>query len=102
MVSGGVTPLINSAEARKLGFKIVIWPCFSMTAAYLAYQQAAQELQTTGAIAERRGGPDGTAVVGGVRELFELCGLSEFTAFDKEMGGNAFSEVFETEAESDG
>jgi 2-methylisocitrate lyase-like PEP mutase family enzyme len=92
MVAGGVTPLINSAEAHALGFKIVIWPCFALTAAYLAYQQAAKELQATGAIAERRGRPDGTAVVCGVRELFELCGLGEYTAFDKEIGGKAFAD----------
>ncbi|KAK4456012.1 Pyruvate/Phosphoenolpyruvate kinase-like domain-containing protein [Podospora aff. communis PSN243] len=92
MVAGGVTPLINSAEARHLGFRIVIWPCFAMTAAYLAYQQAAKELQTTGAIAEHWGGPDGAGIVGGVRESFELCGLTEFTAFDKEMGGKTFTD----------
>ena len=92
MVAGGVTPLINTAEARALGYKIVIWPCFAMTAAYLAYQQAAKELQATGTIAGRRGGPDGMAVVGGVHELFEVCGLSECVTFDNEMGGTSFAD----------
>ena len=88
MVSGGVTPLIDSATAKKMGFKIVIWPCFAMTAAYLAYQQVAKELKTTGQISERLGA-DGK-VVGGIRELFELCGLNDCVKFDKEMGGKAF------------
>jgi 2-methylisocitrate lyase-like PEP mutase family enzyme len=95
MVAGGATPLVNSAEACNLGFKIVIWPCFAMTTAYLAYQQAAKELQTTGVIAEHRGGPNDAVVVGGVRELFEPFGLSEFTSFDKEMGGKALQMVFD-------
>ncbi|KAK3313804.1 Pyruvate/Phosphoenolpyruvate kinase-like domain-containing protein [Apodospora peruviana] len=86
MVPGGVTPLIDGAKAKEIGFKIVIWPCFAMTAAYLAYQKAAQELKTTGAIREQ---PDGS---GGVRELFELCGLSECADFDKKMGGKAFTD----------
>ncbi|KAK0623269.1 Phosphoenolpyruvate/pyruvate domain-containing protein [Immersiella caudata] len=93
MVAGGVAPLINSTEAHALGFKIVIWPYFATTAAaYLAYQpKVAKELQATGAIAERRDRPDGIAVVG-VQELFELCGLSEYTAFDEDMGSTAFSD----------
>lgn len=91
MVAGGVTPLITAQEAKEMGFKIAIWPCFAMTAAYLAYQKAAQELLSTGAIAEEKN-PDGK-VVGGVRELFELCGLSECAAFDKEMGGKSYDDV---------
>lgn len=88
MVAGGVTPLIQAATAREIGFKLVIWPCFAMTAAYLAYQQAAHELKTTGMLQDRVG-PDGR-VQGGVRDIFELCGLSRCAEFDKEMGGRAF------------
>lgn len=64
-----------------------------MTAAYLAYQQAAGELKTTGAVADRVERDDTGAVrtVGGIREIFELCGLSECAAFDKAMGGKAFA-----------
>ncbi|KAK3374953.1 Pyruvate/Phosphoenolpyruvate kinase-like domain-containing protein [Podospora didyma] len=73
MVSGGVTPLIDAAEARRMRYKI-----------------AAQELKATGAIRERQG-PDGK-VIGGVRECFEVCGLSECAEFDKEMGGKAYAD----------
>jgi predicted peroxiredoxin len=89
MVAGGVTPLIDAAAAREMGYKIVIWPCFAMTAAYLAYRQAAEELKTTGAIKERVG-PDGKTVVGGIRDIFELCGLTKCAEFDREMGGKTF------------
>ncbi|KAM7220770.1 Pyruvate/Phosphoenolpyruvate kinase-like domain containing protein [Rhypophila decipiens] len=84
MVPGGVTPLISAREAKEMGFKIVIWPCFAMTAAYLAYQRAADELLCTGEIKE----PEDRR--GGVKEIFEVCGLSECVEFDKLVGGSAF------------
>jgi len=89
MVSGGVTPLVDAAEARALGYKIVIWPCFAMTAAYLAYGAAAAELKETGMLRERRDGSG--SVVGGIREIFEACGLTRYAAFDRECGGTAFA-----------
>jgi len=48
-----VTPLVPAREAQEMGFKIAIWPCFAMTAAYLAYRKVAKELVETGAVAER-------------------------------------------------
>ncbi|KAK5653105.1 hypothetical protein OQA88_9203 [Cercophora sp. LCS_1] len=91
-VAGGVTPLISSSAAQEMGYKIVIWPCFAMTAAYLAYQRAAKELLTTGMLADQAD-PTTGAVVGGVREIFEVCGLSECAEFDSMMGGTSFREV---------
>ncbi|KAM7199068.1 Pyruvate/Phosphoenolpyruvate kinase-like domain containing protein [Naviculisporaceae sp. PSN 640] len=84
MVPGGVTPLINAKEAKEIGFKIVIWPCFAMTAAYLAYQRAARELLETGEIKEQEDGK------WGVREIFEVCGLGSCVEFDQAMGGSGF------------
>ncbi|KAL2255901.1 hypothetical protein VTK26DRAFT_2509 [Humicola hyalothermophila] len=89
LVAGGVTPLVNAAAAQEMGYKMVIWPCFAMTAAYLAYREAARELKETGALRDRVGA-DGKAVVGGIRDIFELCGLSRCAEFDREMGGKAF------------
>lgn len=89
MVAGGLTPLVTRDEARQMGYKIVIWPCFSMTAALLAYREAAKELKETGMVQEKRDA-DGK-VVGGVRECFEVCGLTKYSEFDKEMGGLAYS-----------
>lgn len=88
MVAGGVTPLVTADEAREMGYRIVIWPCFSMTAAVLAYREAAKELKGTGMVKEKR--DDSGKVMGGVRECFEVCGLSRYANFDKEMGGQAF------------
>lgn len=108
MVNGGVTPLVDRATAQAMGYGIVIWPCLAMTAAYLAYRAAARELRDRGMLAEQRYA-DGskTAVIektgsgsepkeegqvaGGIREIFELCGLNECAAFDRECGGKAYA-----------
>lgn len=89
MVQGGLTPLVSKDEAREMGYRIVIWPCFAMTAAILAYREAAKELKGTGMVAERRDASG--KVMGGVRECFEVCGLNQYAEFDKEMGGQAFA-----------
>lgn len=89
MVVGGVTPLVDSEEARRMGYRIVIWPCFSMTAAMLAYREAAKELKELGMNRERRN--EKGEIVGGVRQCFEVCGLTKYSDFDKAMGGQAFS-----------
>lgn len=89
MVVGGVTPLVDSEEARRMGYRIVIWPIFSMTAALLAYREAAKELKELGMNRERRN--EKGELLGGVRECFEVCGLTKYSEFDKEMGGQAFS-----------
>lgn len=89
MVAGGLTPLVSKDEARQMGYKIVIWPCFSMTAALLAYREAAKELKETGMVKETRDAHGN--VMGGIRDCFEVCGLTEYSEFDKEMGGKAFS-----------
>ncbi|KAK1779234.1 Pyruvate/Phosphoenolpyruvate kinase-like domain-containing protein [Copromyces sp. CBS 386.78] len=100
LVPGGLTPLVNAKEAKELGYRIAIWPCFAMTHAYLAYQKAARELMETGAVTtgfteKQKAGEgenaSGEQVPGGIRELFELCGLSECVEFDKKMGGQTFS-----------
>lgn len=100
LVPGGLTPLVNAKEAKELGYRIAIWPCFAMTHAYLAYQKAARELMDTGAVTagftekqKAAEGEDasGEQVAGGIRELFELCGLTKCVEFDKKMGGQTFS-----------
>lgn len=92
MVQGGVTPLVGRAEAAEMGFRVVIWPCFAMTAAVNAWRAAARELRgPEGRLGEERDAETGL-VKGGVRECFEVCGLSRYAAFDKEMGGLAFAD----------
>jgi 2-methylisocitrate lyase-like PEP mutase family enzyme len=89
MVNGGVTPLINAAEAQEMGYRIVIWPCFGITTAYLACKTVADELKSTGIMQEKVDGEG--KVQGGIRELFELCGLSECAEFDRQCGGKGFA-----------
>ncbi|KAL1868516.1 hypothetical protein Daus18300_005950 [Diaporthe australafricana] len=89
MVVGGVTPLVDREEAARMGYKIVIWPCFSMTAALLAYREAAKELKEQGMNKERRN--EKGELLGGIRDCFEVCGLTKYSEFDKAMGGQAFS-----------
>ncbi|KAK2605325.1 hypothetical protein N8I77_008171 [Diaporthe amygdali] len=89
MVVGGVTPLVDRDEAKRMGYRIVIWPIFSMTAALLAYREAAKELKELGMNKEKRN--EKGELLGGVRECFEICGLTKYSEFDKAMGGQAFS-----------
>ncbi|KAI0181256.1 Phosphoenolpyruvate/pyruvate domain-containing protein [Hypoxylon sp. FL1284] len=89
MVSGGVTPLVDAAEARAMGFRIVIWPIAGMTSVYIAMRDLCRELKTTGQI-KNRYTEDGK-IDGGVRDVFELCGLSDCVEFDKVIGGTSFA-----------
>jgi 2-methylisocitrate lyase-like PEP mutase family enzyme len=90
MVNGGVTPLVDAKEAQAMGYALVIWPIFALMAAFNAYEKAAQELKSTGFLADMKDSQDGP-VRGGVREVFELCGMSKCVAFDMEMGGATYS-----------
>lgn len=83
MVNGGVTPLIDAKEAQRMGYKLVIWPIFALMAAFNAYSQAADELKSTGFLKDQDGG--------GLREVFEMAGLSKQVAFDREMGGATYT-----------
>ncbi|KAI1766487.1 Phosphoenolpyruvate/pyruvate domain-containing protein [Hypoxylon sp. FL1150] len=89
MVGGGVTPLINTREAQALGYKIVIWPIAGMTAVYLGMRDFCRELKSTGEIKDRH--TEDGKIDGGVRDVFELCGLEESVQFDKKVGGASFS-----------
>ncbi|KAH8673982.1 Pyruvate/Phosphoenolpyruvate kinase-like domain-containing protein [Xylariales sp. PMI_506] len=88
MVNGGLTPLVTTQEAKDLGYKIVIWPMAGMTSVYLGMREFCQELRNTGEI-KNRFDKDGK-IDGGVRDVFELCGLSKCSEFDKEVGGTSF------------
>lgn len=82
MVQGGRTPLVGNAEANRLGFRIVIWPCLGMEALVPAYRRSLEVLKKTGKPPEEeKMGP--TA-------LFETCGLRELMEFDRSVGGSAY------------
>lgn len=56
--------------------------------AFNAYDAAAKELKKTGFLKDQC---DESGVRGGVREVFELCGMGKCVRFDEEMGGKTYS-----------
>ncbi|KAH7155940.1 carboxyphosphonoenolpyruvate mutase [Dactylonectria macrodidyma] len=88
VVSGGVTPMLSAAEARAIGFKIVIWPVLSLTHAYVAVKKAMRALKETGFVEPT---PNGE---GGIKDIFGVCGIEKAAAFDKVMGGSSLNGGF--------
>ncbi|CZT20845.1 related to carboxyphosphonoenolpyruvate phosphonomutase [Ramularia collo-cygni] len=82
MVQGGRTPQMNTDQANKLGFRIVIWPCVGMEAVVPAVRNALASLRESGRPpVEQAMGPGA---------LFEVCGLKELMQFDESVGGKAY------------
>lgn len=84
MVSSGVTPEITVDEARKMGFRLMIFPATAFEGAMVGIRDALSKLKNEG----RQ--PITTA---GVKEGFNLCGLQECIELDKRAGGKAYSGV---------
>jgi 2-methylisocitrate lyase-like PEP mutase family enzyme len=87
MVDGGVTPHFTVAEAKEIGFKVIIYPGFALGPVYHAVSAAAKELKETGDNAKANADIPGM----GPRELFMVCGLKEAMEFDIAAGGNSYS-----------
>lgn len=88
IVGGGVTPAVDAAEAKAMGFKIVLWPILSLTYTYNAVKAAMRELKETGYVEPT---PNGQ---GGIKEIFEVCGIEDAAAFDRAVGGDSMSGGF--------
>lgn len=88
MVAGGITPNLTAAEAHELGFRIIIFPGAALSQVLVGVTGAMKELKEMGTVKK-----DDSALAQslGPRALFEVCGLSECMAFDKEAGGVAFA-----------
>lgn len=86
MVAGGVTPNITVAEARNMGFKIIIYPGFALGPVYSAVSAAAKELKETGDIRSVEG------QTGSPKQVFSICGLNEAIEFDVAAGGNLYKD----------
>jgi 2-methylisocitrate lyase-like PEP mutase family enzyme len=88
MVQGGLTPNLTAAEAHDLGFRIIIFPGLALSQVLVAVTGAMAELKDTGTVKK-----DSSAIAKSLspRALFEVCGLNECMAFDKEAGGVAFA-----------
>ena len=86
MVPGGVTPNMTNDEAKKAGFKVIIYPGLMLSAVYESCSAASAQLKRTGAVElteqQKEEGPKG---------LFTVCGLADCMALDKKAGGQAYS-----------
>ena len=85
MVSGGVTPDLNAEEARKLGFRIIIFPGLAVLPVYRAVSEAARELKSTGTVKSPKSSQETP------RQMYDVVGMKECMAFDMASGGVSFS-----------
>ena len=86
VVPGGVTPRMGSADAKSLGFRIVIHPILAMGAVFQSVTAAFREVKQQGETKANDANPSEP----GVRELFEICGLSNCVDFDRRAGGKSY------------
>lgn len=85
MVEHGATPSWTPAEAKDLGFKIIIFPFASIGPAYKAIKESFVRIKETG----RTGlGKDFTP-----KKLFTIVGLEDAVHLDEEAGGKLYNKV---------
>lgn len=82
-VENGASPAVSVAEAREMGFRLIIFSFASLAPAYRAMREALTLLKTKGVV-------DTPKELTPVR-LFEVCGLREAIAVDVEAGGLSFA-----------
>jgi len=84
MVPSGVTPNMSLAQARELGFRIVIWPSACLEPVALAARQGLKSLKSSGSMQEGSVGP---------KEMFMVCGLQDLMNIDKRAGAKSFANI---------
>lgn len=84
MVENGASPIITTAEAKEMGFRIMIFSFASIAPAYVAIRETFLRLKRDGIV--------GTAEDLTPRRLFEVCGLRDSMMIDFEAGGCAFAD----------
>ncbi|KAI4148767.1 MAG: hypothetical protein LQ340_004945 [Diploschistes diacapsis] len=84
MVENGASPIITTAEAKEMGFRIMIFSFASIAPAYVAIRDSLQRLKKEGIV--------GTSKDLTPRKLFEVCGLKDSMMIDIEAGGMAFAD----------
>ena len=85
MVEHGATPSLTPAEAKEMGFRIIIFPFGAIAPAYDAIRNTFQQLKDTG--------KTGLAQDFTPRKLFSIVGLKQAMAIDLEAGGSAYGKV---------
>ncbi|KAG2411897.1 oxaloacetate acetylhydrolase [Aspergillus terreus] len=82
MVEHGATPSITAAEAREMGFRVVIYPFAAIGPAVQAIREGMEKL--------KRDGIPGLDKEMTPQMLFRVCGLDESVKVDAEAGGASF------------
>jgi 2-methylisocitrate lyase-like PEP mutase family enzyme len=80
MASSGKTPFLHRDEIAKLGFKIAIYPIFTLLAAMKAMSDMLDVLKNEGTV------KNVVSEIASFRELFSLVGLEEVQALEKQFG----------------
>ncbi|GAB7351762.1 hypothetical protein MBLNU459_g2339t3 [Dothideomycetes sp. NU459] len=81
MVPGGKTPQMTVAEAKSVGFRIMINPTLCLEAVVRPLEKALKLFKEQGTDECEPIGP---------AKLFEICGLKGYMEFDESVGGKAF------------
>ncbi|KAK1963349.1 Phosphoenolpyruvate/pyruvate domain-containing protein [Colletotrichum sublineola] len=85
MVEHGATPSWTAAEAKALGYRMMIVPMAAMAPAYEAIRESLAKLKDTGKV--------GTNSHFSPRKLFSIVGLQEAIDFDAAAGGSSYSKL---------
>ena len=85
MAHGGVTPTFNVSEAKKMGFKIVIFPTLALNEMYKSFTAALDKLRDDGVVAYGKEAGDPS-----LWDIFGVCGLDEAMEFDRAAGGSIY------------
>jgi 2-methylisocitrate lyase-like PEP mutase family enzyme len=80
MASSGKTPFLSIDEIGKLGFKLVIYPNFTLLSAITAITKTLSELKRTGSIAEV------AKNIASFQEFFDLVGMREVQEAEAKYG----------------
>ncbi|WP_217705833.1 isocitrate lyase/PEP mutase family protein [Peristeroidobacter soli] len=83
MASSGKTPFLHKDEIAQLGFKIAIYPIFTLLAAVKAASRTLDTLKADGSAKNLVG------EIATFREFFTLLGLEEVQALEKQFGVSA-------------
>ena len=83
-VPAGASPNLSLSQAQDIGFRIIIYPAVCLEAILTHGAAALKKLKDEGKA-------EGSNV--GVRKGFEICGLRDAIAIDKQAGGKAFATI---------
>jgi 2-methylisocitrate lyase-like PEP mutase family enzyme len=87
MASSGKTPFLGAEEIQKLGFKLIIYPNFTLLSAITAMSHTLSELKRTGSIAEV------AKNIASFQDFFNLVGMKEVQEAEAKYGVNEKTRV---------